>query len=402
MRIRVLRLRQQSKQGPIGVTKDRLPLFALCLVAAALVGLAGGTRVASATQVGAASAEVIAPYRSRVGHRRPVVAIVGEASGTELTDYVIPYGILSQSGEAEVIALGTGPGPMRMDFALKILPQATVDEFDRRFPEGADYVIIPAVHDPEDAVLTGWILGQAAKGAVTVGVCDGVWVLADAGLLKGHRATGHWYSLNALEHKFRDTKWVRNRRYVADGSVVTTTGVTASIPVSLALVEAIAGAECATKVAHEVGAVDWSTIHNSNEYGFTTRIKLTAAGNVFFFWEHEVVGIRVTRGTDEIALALVADAYSRTKRAQAVTVSDSKEVIRTRGGLLLIPDITLSDSKSSIRMLALPDSKPGVQALDWALDGIAEAYGLRTATFVAEQMEYKQTLRWGFAAQRVE
>lgn len=380
------------------MSKDRRPLLALCLATAALVGLSKNATVASAKRVAAACAEVIAPYRSRVGHQRPIVAVVGETSSTELTDYVIPYGILSRSGEAEVVALGTGPGPIQMDPALKIQPAATIEEFDKRFAEGADYVIVPRVDHPEDGALIGWVRGQAAKGAVIVGVCDGVWVLANAGLLKGRRATGHWYSLDALEHKFRDTTWVRNRRYVADGSIITTTGVTASIPASLALVEAIAGAERATKVAHEVGAVDWSTTHNSNEFGFNTRIKLTAAGNVLLFWEHEVVGIQITPGTDEIALGLVADAYSRTKRAQAVTVSDSKEAIRTRGGLMLIPDIAGSDSKSSIRMLALSDSKPGVQALDWALDGIADAYGQLTATFVAEQMEYPSRIATGGAA----
>jgi putative intracellular protease/amidase len=365
-------------------------LLMLCIGLAALCGLLGSSpaRAASETPIAAAGVEAIAPYRPRVGHARPVVAVVGEIAGTELTDYAIPYGILSQSAEAEVVALGTGPGPMHMDFALKIQPQATIDEFDKRFPEGADYVIVPAVHHPDAAALIAWVRAQAAKGAVIVGVCDGVWVLANAGLLKGHRATGHWYSLDALEHKFRDTTWVRNRRYVADGSIVTTTGVTASIPVSLALVEAIAGPQRAAKVARQVGALDWSTAHDSNEFGFDTRIKLTAAGNVLFFWRHEVVGLRITPGTDEIALALIADAYSRTKRAQAVAVSDSKEAVRTREGLLIVPDA--AGSASSIRMLRPPDSKFGVRALDWALDSIAERYGPSTANFVAEQMEYRR------------
>ncbi|MEP7157396.1 MAG: hypothetical protein ABI905_16570, partial [Betaproteobacteria bacterium] len=42
-------------------------------------------------------------YVARPGRTRPVVAIIGENSGTELTDFVIPYGVLMQSGVAEVI-----------------------------------------------------------------------------------------------------------------------------------------------------------------------------------------------------------------------------------------------------------------------------------------------------------
>src|SRR5262245_56080636 len=267
--------------------------------------------------------ETIAPYRERAGHQRPVIAVIGQNEGTETTDYVIPYSVLSESGAADVFSVATGPGPIQMHPALKILPQTEVHGFDLRFPEGADYVFVPAVHHPDDAALIAWVRAQAGKGAVMIGVCDGVWVLANAGVLKGHRATGHWYSLDSLEHKFHETKWVRNRRYVADGTVVTTTGVTASIPVSLALVQAITGTERAKAVAQEVGATDWSSAHDSLDFGFDTRLWLTAASNTLSFWSHEDVGIRLSPATDEIAVALIADAYSRTRRSQALTVADS-------------------------------------------------------------------------------
>jgi len=44
-----------------------------------------------------------------------------------------------------VFALGVGPGPVTLMPALTILPDATIAEFDQRFPEGADYVIVPAM-----------------------------------------------------------------------------------------------------------------------------------------------------------------------------------------------------------------------------------------------------------------
>jgi hypothetical protein len=273
--------------------------------------------------------------------------------------------------------------------ALKIEPQATLAEFDARFPGGADYVIVPAVHEPNDATLVDWVRAQAHKGAVIVGVCDGVWVVANAGLLNGRRATGHWYSLSRLERKFRDTRWVRNRRYVADDSVITTTGVTASIPVSLALVEAIAGRDRATEVANELGARDWSAAHNSNDFALNYGYVLTAAHNELSFWSHERVGVRVSTGIDEIALALVADAYSRTFRSQAVSLSDSQARIRTRRGLLLLPDGTTGTANVS-RVLPGFDSIPPVRALDWALAGIADAYGQPTGAFVALQIEYPE------------
>ena len=336
------------------------------------------------------AAETIAPYHARLGRPQPLIAVAGLNRGTETTDYLVPYGVLAQSGAAQVIALGTQAGPIQLMPALKIEPQATLAEFDARFPEGADYVIVPAVHEPDNATLVDWVRAQARKGAVIVGVCDGVWVVANAGLLNGRRATGHWYSLNRLEHKFGDTRWVRNRRYVADDSVVTTTGVTASIPVSLALVEAIAGRDRATEVASELGAQDWSAAHNSDDFALNYGYVLTAAHNELSFWSHESVGVPVSPGVDEIALALGADAYSRTYRSQALSVSDSRSPIRTRRGLLLLPDVIIGTSDVPDRLLPRFDSIAPVRTLDWALDGIAKAYGEPTAAFVALQIEYPQ------------
>ncbi len=160
-----------------------------------------------------------------------MVAVIAENYYTELTDSRIPDGILVASESADVFALATQPDPIRMFPArVSIEPLATTVEFDRRYPDGADYVIVPAVHRADNAALLGWLREQAHKGATMVGVCDGAWGLAHAGLLKGRRATGHWYSLDDLRKQFTDTEWVRHRRCVADGNVITTAGVSASIP----------------------------------------------------------------------------------------------------------------------------------------------------------------------------
>src|SRR3546814_4927901 len=53
------------------------------------------------------------------------------------------------SGVADVVTLGMQPGPVRMFSALTILPEQSAAEFDARHPQGADYVIVPAVHRDE-------------------------------------------------------------------------------------------------------------------------------------------------------------------------------------------------------------------------------------------------------------
>ena len=76
---------------------------------------------------------------------RPLVAIIGINDATETTDYLMPYGILRRADVADVVALGTKPGPVTLFPALTVLADATVADFDARNPEGSDYVIVPAM-----------------------------------------------------------------------------------------------------------------------------------------------------------------------------------------------------------------------------------------------------------------
>ena len=111
----------------------------------------------------------------------------------------------------------------------------------RGIREGADYVIVPAMSRDDDPAALQWIRSQAAKGATIVGVCAGAKVVGDAGLLDGKRATTHWYFLKELREEHPAIRYVADRRLVVDRGVATTTGITASMPMSLTLIEAIAG-----------------------------------------------------------------------------------------------------------------------------------------------------------------
>jgi len=320
--------------------------------------------------------------------QRPVIAVLGQNAGTETTDYLVPYGVLKQSGLADVWALATEPGPLKLHPALVIQPQATTAGFDARYPDGADYVIVPAMHHPDDALVLAWIKAQAAKGATIVGVCSGAKVLSNAGLLRDRAATGHWYDLDKLRRDNPSMRWVRDRRYVADRGVVTTTGITASVPVSLAIVEAIGGSAPAATLARELGAASWDEGHDSDAFQIDGRHIWTAAGNTLAFW-NQTIGIPVKDGVDEIALALTADAYSRTYRSRVVTIADHQQALTTRRGLRLVPDRAAKDAHTNVVLAPVTGERPA-QALDAALDDIAVRYGERTAAFVALQSEYKR------------
>ena len=330
-------------------------------------------------------ASTIPQYQPRFGRSRPVIVVLGDNAATETTDYVVPYGILAESGVAEVLALSTEPGPIQMRPALRFRVHATIREFDAQVPLGADYVIVPNIYEgAENEAILDWVRSQAQRGATIVGICDGVPVLANAGLLEGRRATGHWRTIDGLERRHPGTRWVRNRRYVADGNIITTSGVSASIPISISLIEAIAGRDRAEAVARRLGVDSWSPVHDSSQFSLRGKFA-TALLNKMLIWRHEELGIRVEGGVDEISLALTADLHSRTRRSWAYSIADSTDAIPTRRGLTLLPD---RSSDEGVAMVTLPDEVPPAQTLDRALVGIEERYGERTAAFVAVQIEY--------------
>jgi transcriptional regulator GlxA family with amidase domain len=361
-----------------------------------LFGAAGGAWILSlppapastaAPPVGKREADAILAALKPPKRQRPLIAIIGINDATEATDYLMPTGILRRSGVADVVPLATGPGPVKLFPALEVEPQATVAEFDAQHPDGADYVIVPAMSRDDDPAALAWIRSQASKGAMIVGVCAGAKVVAEAGLLDGKRATTHWYYVKELRHEHPAIRYVADRRIVVDQGVATTTGISASMPISLTLIEAIAGRDTADEVGRAIGLTQWDARHDSSAFLFTRPFALTAIGNTVAFWKREQLGIELTPGIDEVSLALVADAWSRTYRSRAVTFSRTSGAQESRNGIRIVPDRTAA-SWPADRLIPPVGERQPARALDDALERISARYGMRTANFVAMQLEY--------------
>jgi transcriptional regulator GlxA family with amidase domain len=124
----------------------------------------------------------------------------------------------------------------------------------------------PLNEGPFDTVIVG---GSAVPGALTPGVtkflqravqrsrrvaatCTGAFVLAEAGLLDGRRATTHWNAARKLQARFPNVKVEEDRIFIVDGPVWTSAGMTAGIDLTLAMVEKDLGAEAARAVAKKL------------------------------------------------------------------------------------------------------------------------------------------------------
>ena len=327
------------------------------------------------------SLEKIAPYVPRFGRTRPLVAIVALNEGTIISDFAIPFGVLARSGVADVVPVAVRPGPVKMQ-PLTFELQSTIDHFDNRYPEGADYLFVPAVEHFADPALVRWVKAQGGKGCTVISICYGALVVASTGLFDGHRATSHYSNEELRARLFPNVKWQKNIRYVADGKVVSSAGVSASMPTSIALVEAIAGPAKAAEVARDVGITSWSSKHNSDAFqGQPGEAGIPVPGRT----PETTLGIPIKAGDDEIALALTAEAYSRTGKTIALAVAATNAPVRLAHGLVVLPDRVAGPVDRTLAPLSAAQS---TRALDISLADISEAYGRQAARNVAQFMEY--------------
>ena len=116
-----------------------------------------------------------------------------------------------------------------------------------------------------------------------------------------------------------------------------------------------------------------------------------AIGNALAFWRHEQLGLALAPGVDEVSLALVADAWSRTYRSRAVTFAGTEAAQLSRNGIRIVPDRVTTRWPANGLLPSIESSKPA-RALDGTLRAIAARYGAPTADFVAMQLEYPKLM----------
>ena len=362
-------------------------LLSLAVLGAVLAGApaAGATEAIAPTSTLAAeqTTALILPS-PKEGRRRPLVVVVAENAGAELTDFVIPYGVLKDSGVADVRSLSTAEGPIRLLRGILIEADQTISAFDEAEPAGADVVVVPAQRSSDDAGLIAWLQSQADRGAVIVSVCEGARIVAKAGLFYGRRATSHWSSLESLERSYPETEWVRDMRYVQDGQVISTTGVTASIPVSLALVEAIGGRETALATAGRLGVDGWDASHRTDDFSLSRTDFMRAVVRVLAIWNHEKIELPVSNGIDEIDMALRGDVWGRSARARVVTTSTTTTPVVSEHGLVILPE----EQPRPGRFVIPVGAGPTADRLDDAIEAMGRRYGPLGRRLAISGLEY--------------
>lgn len=100
--------------------------------------------------------------------------------------------------------------------------------------------------------LLDWIRAQDRRSELMTSVCTGAFLLAEAGILAGRRATTHWASIDWMRQTYADVTILSETRIVDEGHVVTSAGVSAGIDMALALVARLHGPVAAAWTARRM------------------------------------------------------------------------------------------------------------------------------------------------------
>ncbi|MEV6946932.1 helix-turn-helix domain-containing protein [Streptomyces sp. NPDC051172] len=142
------------------------------------------------------------------------------------------------------------PGPLPTTAGYAMLVESGLAAL-----EEADTVVVPGRQPPDATVpptVTEALRAAHRRGARIVAICTGAFVLAQAGLLDGRRATTHWHSTARLAATFPEVEVDADVLFVDHGEVATSAGTGAGIDLCLHLVRADHGAAYAAQIARRM------------------------------------------------------------------------------------------------------------------------------------------------------
>lgn len=176
--------------------------------------------------------------------------------GVQSLDVTGPLEVFSGAGKVPSAAFGyrirtasLDGGPVRTSSGLTLVP-------DGRLGDGGPphTLIVPGGEGTRrpDPALIDWLRAHATGAERLVSVCTGALLLAEAGLLDGHRATTHWSVCDHLARTYPGVDVDPEPIFVRDGRLSTSAGVTAGIDLALALVEEDLGRTTALTIARHL------------------------------------------------------------------------------------------------------------------------------------------------------
>ncbi len=163
------------------------------------------------------------------------------STASRITQGSTPFNVFLISEEASEVVARAG---------YRVIPDFALDQHPP-----LDVLIVSGgvhrsqMHKPE---VVDWIARQAESVSIVASVCTGAFLLAAAGVIVDHDVTTHWEDVVDLQQKFPRLNVLREVRWVDDGKIVTSGGISAGIDMSLHLVSKLHSFELAEATAKQM------------------------------------------------------------------------------------------------------------------------------------------------------
>ncbi len=167
-------------------------------------------------------------------------------NGVEIIDSMGPYEVLG-AADFDVYTVGATKEPVTSAMGQVLVPKYSFSD-----APVADVLVVPGggVYGAQhDAATLEWVRSAARRAQLTMSVCNGAFILASAGLLDGLTATTTASNIERLRAQFPKVRVVEDQRFVDNGRIITTGGLSAGIDGALHVVERTRGKGFAQQVA---------------------------------------------------------------------------------------------------------------------------------------------------------
>ncbi|PEJ08269.1 DJ-1/PfpI family protein [Bacillus wiedmannii] len=172
----------------------------------------------------------------------------------EVLDFAGPFEVFSvtEADEEKTFTVYTVSQNGEMITArngLKVKPDYSIEDLPP-----IDILIIPGgkgvrENEVQNDIIINWVRQQMKEVKLMTSVCTGALLLAKAGLLEGLKATTHWASIQTFKGDFPNVEVMENVKFVDEGHIITSAGISAGINMSFHIVKNLLGVEIAEETA---------------------------------------------------------------------------------------------------------------------------------------------------------
>jgi transcriptional regulator GlxA family with amidase domain len=230
---------------PIETTRRTLLQSSAVIASLAATGAALGGEAAPRPAAG------LVPLKAPASGVIPTAFVISD--GAVLIDFAGPWEVFGHANMVrpdgsidfspqtgfDTYTVAASAKPILTSSGMKITPDHTFA--DAPLPK---VIVIPAQRGADDAALD-WIRRASKTADVTMSVCTGAFVLAETGLLSGKSATTHHAACAALANKYPDIHVKRGYRFVDDGNIASSGGLTCGVDLAFHIVERYRGRQAA-------------------------------------------------------------------------------------------------------------------------------------------------------------